>query len=427
MRTGIVHARVVCDQDRMLEDGAVIVEQGRITAVLEAEAVRADMADCFLDAPGLTLTPGWIDIHIHGAGGRDLIEGTAEAVRTVSENVIRDGCTSFIASLTVVSHPQMLSILENLAGCSMDQPGASLLGIHSEGPYLSVQYKALMNEQWLRDPSLEELRQMCEAAQGHLKLMTVAPERPGMPELIEAAVAEGITVMIGHTAATSAQVHQARLCGAAGFTHLYNAMSQHLHRQPGCVTGAFLEKAMAADPKPLCHRVVHCQIGDRPLYRRMGALGMGADVQPSFTASDGPLVAGRLGGREPSCYAWKTMLESGVTVAGGSDSPVEDFNPLWGIHCAVNRPNGAHTPWLPEQCLTPEEAVALYTTASARLAGDLADSGTLEAGKYADLVVLDRDLFTVPHACIKDLTVELTMAGGRITYRRDPSALLSVE
>lgn len=231
----------------MLEDGAVIVEQGRITAVLEADAVRPDMADCFLDARGLTLTPGWIDIHIHGAGGRDLIEGTAEAVRTVSENVIRDGCTSFIASLTVVSHPQMLSILENLAGCSMDQPGASLLGIHSEGPYLSVQYKALMNEQWLRDPSLEELRQMCEAAQGHLKLMTVAPERPGMPELIEAAVAEGITVMIGHTAATSAQVHQARLCGAAGFTHLYNAMSQHLHRQPGCVTGAFLEKAMAAE------------------------------------------------------------------------------------------------------------------------------------------------------------------------------------
>lgn len=247
MRTGIVHARVVCDQDRMLEDGAVIVEQGRITAVLEADAVRPDMADCFLDARGLTLTPGWIDIHIHGAGGRDLIEGTAEAVRAVSENVIRDGCTSFIASLTVVSHPQMLSILENLAGCGMDQPGASLLGIHSEGPYLSVQYKALMNEQWLRDPSLEELRQMCEAAQGHLKLMTVAPERPGMPELIEAAVAEGITVMIGHTAATSAQVHQARLCGAAGFTHLYNAMSQHLHRQPGCVTGAFLEKAMAAE------------------------------------------------------------------------------------------------------------------------------------------------------------------------------------
>lgn len=185
-----------------------------------------------------------------------------------------------------------------------------------------------------------------------------------------------------------------------------------------------VEKVMADDPKPLRHRVVHCQIGDGTLYRRMAALGMGADVQPAFTASDGPLVAPRLGERESSCYAWRTLLEAGVTVAGGSDSPVEDFSPLWGIHCAVNRPSGDSGPWLPEQCLTPEEAAALYTTGPARLAGDLANSGTLEAGKYADLVVLDRDLFAVPHACIKDLTVELTMAGGRVTYRRDPSAFL---
>ena len=164
--------------------------------------------------------------------------------------------------------------------------------------------------------------------------------------------------------------------------------------------------------------MVHCQIGDGALYRRMGALGMGADVQPSFTETDGPLTAPRLGAREASCYAWRSLLEAGVTVAGGSDSPVDDFAPLWGIHCAVNRPCGGAGPWHPGQCLTPEEAVALYTTAPARLAGDEAHSGTLEAGKRADLVVLDRDLFAVPHAEIGALTVELTMAGGRITYRR---------
>lgn len=179
-----------------------------------------------------------------------------------------------------------------------------------------------------------------------------------------------------------------------------------------------VEKAMAEEPKPLCHRVVHCQIGDGDLYRRMGALGMGADVQPTFTESDGPLVAPRLGERESSSYAWKSLLEAGVVVGGGSDSPVEDFAPLWGIHCAVNRPCRDRGPWLPDQRLTPEEAVALYTTGPARLAGEEADAGTLEAGKYADLVVLDRDLFAVPHAEIKELTVELTMAGGRVTYRR---------
>ena len=178
-----------------------------------------------------------------------------------------------------------------------------------------------------------------------------------------------------------------------------------------------VEKAMAAAPKPLRHRVVHCQIGDTALYRRMAALGMGADVQPPFVPSDAPLVAPRLGEREPSCYAWKSLLEAGVALGGGSDSPVEDFSPLWGSHCAVNRPCGGG-PWLPEQRLTPEEAAALYTTGPARLAGEESDLGTLEAGKYADLVVLDRDLFAVPHAEIKDLTVALTMVGGRVTYRR---------
>ena len=177
-----------------------------------------------------------------------------------------------------------------------------------------------------------------------------------------------------------------------------------------------VEGAMAADPKPLRHRVVHCQIGDGALYRRMAALGMGADVQPAFTATDGPLVAPRLGPRDEACYAWKTLLDAGVTVGGGSDSPVEDFSPLWGIHCAVNRPCGDGGPWLAGQRLTPEEAAALYTTGPARLAHDEADSGTLEAGKRADLVVLDRDLFTVPHETIRDLRVVLTMAGGRVTY-----------
>ena len=184
-----------------------------------------------------------------------------------------------------------------------------------------------------------------------------------------------------------------------------------------------VERAMADSPRPLRHRVVHCQIGDGLLYRRMAALGMGADIQPPFVPSDVPLAAPRLGERTAECYAWRTLLEAGVALGGGSDSPVEDFSPLWGIHCAVNRPDGAGGVFLPEQRLTPEEAAALYTTGPARLAGEETDAGSLEAGKYADLVVLDRDLFAVPHETIKDLRVELTMAGGRVTYLRPGSAL----
>ena len=158
-----------------------------------------------------------------------------------------------------------------------------------------------------------------------------------------------------------------------------------------------VEKAMIRDPKPLCHRVVHCQFGDEALYRRMAALGMGADIQPAFVPSDAPLLPSRVGAeRAKTSYAWKTLLDLGVVLGGGSDTD--------------------NTPFLPEQALTVEEAVALYTTGPARLAGAEQDLGTLEAGKWADLVVLDQDIFTVPKETIKDIPVALTMVGGRVSF-----------
>lgn len=179
-----------------------------------------------------------------------------------------------------------------------------------------------------------------------------------------------------------------------------------------------VEKVMAQDPKPLHHRVVHCQFGDLALYRRMGALGMGADVQPAFVPTDSAIVPERVGERAGESYAWKTLLECGVLVGGGSDSPVEDFSPLWGIHCAVNRP-GAGGVFRPEERLSVQQAVEMYTLTPARLAGMSRELGTLEAGKLADLVVLDRDIFTVPARLLRSLQVEYTMVGGRFTYCRE--------
>lgn len=183
---------------------------------------------------------------------------------------------------------------------------------------------------------------------------------------------------------------------------------------------AAVEKAQVRDPKPLCHRVVHCQFGDKALYETMAALGMGADVQPAFVPSDAPLTPSRMGERTGESYAWKTLLDLGVVVGGGSDCPVEDYSPLWGIHCAVNRPRSQEdeTPFLPDQALSVQEAAALYTVNAARLVHAENDLGTLEAGKLADLVVLAQDLFTADPKTIKDIQVDLTMAGGRVTYQR---------
>jgi predicted amidohydrolase YtcJ len=205
------------------------------------------------------------------------------------------------------------------------------------------------------------------------------------------------------------------LCHRAGLQVAFHAIGDGALEQ--CVTA--VERAMAQDPKPLRHRIVHCQIGSEALYRRMAALGMGADVQPPFTVTDSPHVAPRLGAeRARTSYAWKTLLDLGVMVGGGSDSPVEDFAPLWGIYCAVTRSDGEGAPpWMPEQRLSVEQALAIYTQNGAMLACQEADLGTLEAGKLADLVVLDRDICAIDPEEIPNARVLLTMMGGRETFR----------
>lgn len=181
-----------------------------------------------------------------------------------------------------------------------------------------------------------------------------------------------------------------------------------------------VKKAQADNPKNLHHRVVHCQFGDEALYETMGTLGMASDIQPAFVPSDAPLVSSRVGERENTSYAWKSLLEHGVICGGGSDSPVESYSPIWGMHCAINRPaaRDADNPecFHPEQKLDVEQALALYTTNPARMMNQSDETGTLEAGKLADLVILDTDIFKTDPDRIKDIQVLMTVANGKITW-----------
>jgi predicted amidohydrolase YtcJ len=183
-----------------------------------------------------------------------------------------------------------------------------------------------------------------------------------------------------------------------------------------------IEKAMKNEPKQLRHRIVHCQIADKDLFDRMAQLGIAADIQPPFTASDYTIVEDRIGeARAKRSYAWRTMLDYGISLGGGSDCPVETFDPLWGIYCAVTRADGRGEPaggWLPSEKLSVEEAVKLYTIGSAYLAFEENQKGTIKEGKLADMVVLSEDIFEVKPEDIKNIKVLMTIVGGKIQYTR---------
>ena len=184
-----------------------------------------------------------------------------------------------------------------------------------------------------------------------------------------------------------------------------------------------IEAAQLACPKPdLRHAIVHCQITDRPLLEKFAKLNVVAHIQPAFVDDDIPIVEARVG-RElaRTSYNWKTLQDSGVHIAGGSDSPVIDFSVMNGIYCAVTRqrlngePEGG---WLPDQKLTAEEAVRAYTAGGAYASYDERVRGTIRNGKYADLVVLDKDIFAAAPEDIKDIKIEMTVLNGKTVYMR---------
>ena len=182
-----------------------------------------------------------------------------------------------------------------------------------------------------------------------------------------------------------------------------------------------VEKAVGARSRSLRHRIVHCQVCDDGLLERMKALEIGADIQPAFAVSDRCMAGARLGPeRSCDCCRWKGMLEKGVLAAGSSDSPVESLDPLWGIYCAVTRESEQGIPrggWHPEQRITVEQAVAMYTANGAYMSFEEDMKGTVETGKLADFVVLSGDIFSVEPAEILKLRVTMTVVGGRICYR----------
>ena len=175
-----------------------------------------------------------------------------------------------------------------------------------------------------------------------------------------------------------------------------------------------LKPALAASHR---HRIVHCQFIGEDLLARIKDAGLCADIQPPFTASDYPIVDARVGAeRSDWSYVWRTMAEAGIPLGGGSDSPVETMNPIWGIDCAVNRTDFDHLPddgWHASQCLTVSQAVSLYTRGSAYTEFSEHRKGQIAEGMLADFIVLSEDIFEVETRRIRDIRVVETYVGGR--------------
>ncbi|RXQ99671.1 N-acetylglucosamine-6-phosphate deacetylase [Pseudoxanthomonas composti] len=234
----LVNARVLAAQG-LIEEGAVVVRDGRIAAVTDTAGAKAHTDD-LRDLQGAWLAPGFIDIQVNGGGGV-LFNNTptAAGIEAIGKAHRKFGTTAFLPTLISDGADVMRTAIDATRQ-AIAQGVDGVLGVHLEGPYLAPARKGTHDMQRFRVPDADEI-EMVTALDNGLTLLTVAPEVIG-PERIAAFCARGAMVVAGHTAATYEQVRAGLQAGLRGFTHLYNAMSPLQGREPGAV-GAALEDA----------------------------------------------------------------------------------------------------------------------------------------------------------------------------------------
>ena len=232
----VVTAAQLWDGSRLISNPVVEIEDGHVAA-LGSQAERAIPAEVQrLDFPNAILAPAFFDVHIHGAAGHDVMEATPEALGKVSRFLAARGTGNFLATTVTAPLDTILRSLEGLAKHiqqTEEWPGARPLGIHLEGPFLSHAKRGVHPPQHLLAPDIALFDRLFEAAEGHIRLMTLAPELPGAVEFTAHAVAKGVRISVGHSNATAAETHTAIAAGVISATHTFNAMRPLDHREIG--------------------------------------------------------------------------------------------------------------------------------------------------------------------------------------------------
>lgn len=231
-----------------LLDAIVVVEDGRIVAAGRREAFSLPADTREFDARPWTLAPGFVDIHIHGAGGRDLMETDPAALAAVAATVARFGTTTIVATTVTAPADDILASLRALGQAARNgpagksgTPAAELVGIHLEGPFISRTRRGVHSPESIVAPSPALLDRFLDAADGSARILTLAPELPGALDLIDRVRGAGMIAAIGHTDATYEQASAAIDRGARHAVHVFNAMRPFSHRDTG-VLGAVLTR-----------------------------------------------------------------------------------------------------------------------------------------------------------------------------------------
>ena len=364
----------------------IVVKDGRIAGLPRTFANTDDLPE--LDADGLTVLPGFIDVHTHGAANVDVNAADEEGLRTIGRFFASQGVTGWLCSILTDTPEQTLWCLEQARKVIEGGPydGAALLGVHLEGPCLSSEYKGAMPEHLLMHTADAELfRRYQEASGDHVRYTTLAPEVPGVPELIPRLNAMGITCAIGHSGAGYDQAMACVAAGARSATHLGNAM-RLFHQHDPAIWGVAIESDLFVEA--ICDGR-HLHPGTVRLYLAAKGWDRVVAITDSIMAAGLPDGNYKLGVNDVVVEDGDAKLATTGVRAGSTLTLAQALRNIMKFTGA----DIAH-------------ASRLMTANPARLIG-LPTKGHIAVGCDADLTLVDADA-----------EVARTIVGGRTVYTR---------
>lgn len=377
---------------RLLPKGTLVAEKGVITAVLEAGSETPDLPE--IDAQGQYVSPGFIELHVHGGGGHDFMDGSVEAFLEIAKTHARFGTTAMVPTTLTSSQESLFRTLELYEEANLaNQNGAKFLGLHLEGPYFAMSQRGAQDPRYIRNPDPTEYREIIRRANGSITRWSIAPELPGALEMGRFLRSQGIIASVAHTEAIHEDVVLAAENGYTLMTHLYSAMlgvtRRNAFRYAGAVESAFLLDEMDVEiitdgihlPPPLLQLIYKIKGPDR--------IALITDAMRAASLPPGDSILG------PLDNGLKVIVEDGV-------AKLPDRSAFAGSVATADRlvrtiTQQAHVPLL--------EAVKMASTTPARIMGKQDSLGSLTVGKAADVVLFD-----------ENINVSMTIIDGQIVY-----------
>lgn len=358
------------------------IENGRIAYIGNEENIEP-----IFETDGIVV-PGFIDEHIHGAGGADAMDGTVEALQTISEFLAREGTTGFLATTMTQSPENITNALKAVKKVREkgEYKGAEVLGVHLEGPFISPKHVGAQPLEYVATPDAELFDKYNEASGNSIKIVTLAPEVEGGLALVKHLSNIGVVASVGHTGGKYADVVNAVAAGATNVTHTYNAQTGLHHREAGVVGAAMLLDELNCEM--ICD-TIHVSVPAIKLVIKNKPHDKYTLITDAMRAKGMPDGKSELGGQDVFVNNGEARLADG-TLAGS----------VLKMNVAVKN--------LVEKAGIPfTDAIDFATYNPAKNIGVLNERGTIEVGKRADLTVLN-----------SDFEVLYTLVNGKIVYKK---------